>query len=77
MRRLPDQIEREIGDAEIDLDARRVTAPFAEALAEDQAVVAEAEEIVEYWMVMALGARVESARARRAFGHVNGGKGSH
>src|SRR3546814_2582199 len=42
-----DEVERDVGKAEVDLDRRRMTTPFAEALAEDQAVVAEAEEIVD------------------------------
>jgi hypothetical protein len=47
MRRLTDQIEAHVREAEIDLDARRVAAPFAEALAQDQAVVAEAQQRFE------------------------------
>ena len=35
MRRLPDQIERQVGEAEIDLQHRPVPGPFAEPLAED------------------------------------------
>src|SRR3546814_7704042 len=47
VRRLADEVERDVGKAEVDLDRRRMTTPFAEALAEEQAVVAEAEEIVD------------------------------
>ena len=45
--RLANQVEREVGEAEIDLERRRVPAPFAEPLAEDQRVVAEAQQIIE------------------------------
>ena len=44
MGRLADQVEAHIGEAEIDLDRGRMAAPFAEPLAEDQAVVAEAQQ---------------------------------
>src|SRR5690606_29724874 len=47
MRRLPDQIEGHIGEAEIHLLRRGVATMFAKALAKDQAVVAEPQQIVE------------------------------
>ncbi len=47
MRRLPDQVEREVGEAEVDLEHRPMAAPFAEPLAEDQRVVAEPQQIIE------------------------------
>ncbi len=46
MRRLPDQVERQVREAEIDLQHRRMAAPFAQALAEDQRVVAEPKQII-------------------------------
>ena len=46
MRRLPDQVEREVGQAQIDLERRRVAAPFAEPLAEDQRIVAQPQQII-------------------------------
>ena len=45
-RRLADQVEREVGETDVDLEHRPVPAPFAQALAEDQRVIAEAQEIV-------------------------------
>ena len=47
MRRLPDQVEREVGEAEVDLERRRMPAPFAEPLAEDQRIVAEPQQIID------------------------------
>ena len=44
---LADLVEREVGEAQIDLDRRRVAAPFAEPLPEDQRVVAQPQQIVE------------------------------
>ena len=52
MGRLADQIEAHIGEAEIDLDARRMAAPFAEPLPEDQAVVAEPQQRLEQHLVV-------------------------
>ena len=46
VRCLPDQVEREIGEAEVDLEHRRVSAPFTQALAEDQRIVAEPLAII-------------------------------
>ena len=46
MGRLADEVEREVGEAEVDFEHRRMAAPFAEPLAEDQRVVAEAQQIV-------------------------------
>jgi len=45
MRRLPDLIERDVREREINLKRRRMPAPFAEALAEDQRIVAKAQRI--------------------------------
>src|SRR3546814_12618716 len=72
-----DEVERDVGKAEVDLDRRRMTTPFAEALAEDQAVVAEAEEIVDERPVANLRPRIERARARRALWHVDRREGGH
>ena len=55
MRRLPDQIEAHVGEAEIDLDARRMAAPFAQALAQDQAVVAETQQGLEQDLILGNG----------------------
>ena len=38
---LPDQVERQVGKAEVDFQCRRMAAPFAEALAKDQRIVSE------------------------------------
>jgi hypothetical protein len=45
--RLADEVERQVGEAEIDLDRRRVPAPLRQALTEDEAVVAEPKRIFE------------------------------
>ena len=47
MRRLPDEIEPDIGERQIDLQHRRMAAPFGQALAEDQRVVAQPERMME------------------------------
>ncbi len=44
-RRLPDQVERQVGEADVDLEHGSVPAPFADALPQHQSVVAEAQEI--------------------------------
>src|SRR5436190_1271011 len=41
MRSLPDQVERNVGKAKVDLQRGCMAAPFAKALAEDQRVVAK------------------------------------
>ncbi len=46
VRRLPDQVERQIGKAKIDLQRRRMPAPFAQPLAEDQRVIAEPQKVI-------------------------------
>jgi hypothetical protein len=47
VRSLPDQVEGHIGEAQINLDRRRMPAPFRKPLAQDQAVVAEPQRIFE------------------------------
>ena len=61
MRRLPDQVERQVRKAEVDLQHRAMPAPFAKALTEDQRVIAEAQKIVE-----ARGIRARRRQARRS-----------
>ncbi len=46
-RRLTDQVESEIGEGQVDLERRRVPAPFAQPLAEDQRVIAEPLQVVD------------------------------
>ena len=48
--RLPHQIERDIGEREIDLQHRRMAAPLAQPLAEDEAVVAESKGLFAHQM---------------------------
>src|SRR5947209_10663953 len=50
--RLADQIEREVGETDVDLEHRPMSAPFAQALPEHQRIVSEAQEVV--------GARIDS-----------------
>jgi hypothetical protein len=45
VRRLPDLIECYVGEREIDLKRRRVAAPFAKPLAEDERVIAKAQRV--------------------------------
>ena len=54
---LPDQVERQVGEAEVDLERRGMPAPFAEPLAKDQRVVAEPLAIVDERRVMLAGCR--------------------
>ena len=61
MRRLPDQVEREIGEAEIDLERRRMAAPFAQALPEHQRIVAQPLAIIGARRLM----RVDHRRVER------------
>ena len=82
-RRLPDQVEREIGETEIDLDRRRMAAPFAEPLPEDQRIVAEPKQVIRARRDLRLlarlverSARADACRNRFVFGP-NGGKGWH
>ena len=46
-RRLAQEVEAEVGQRQVDLQRRGVTAPFAEPLAEDQGVVAETKGVGE------------------------------
>ena len=78
MGRLADQVERDVGEAEVDLDRRRVAAPFAEALAEDQGVVAEPKQIFEADVAMlVLRRRIERPLAGRAGRKVDGRERRH
>ena len=78
MRRLPDQVERQVRKAEIDLQHRPMPAPFAQALAEDQRVIAEAQQIVEaHGIRLAGGGRVEAALPGRSGRHVDRRQRSH
>ena len=47
MRSLPDQVERDVGKAKVDLQRGRVAAPFAEPLTKDQRIVAKPLAIIE------------------------------
>jgi hypothetical protein len=44
--RLADEVERDVGQRDVLLEDRPMAAPFRETMAEDEAIVAEAEEIV-------------------------------
>ena len=67
--RLTDQVETDIGEAEVDLERRRMPAPFGETLTQDQAVIAKAQKIVEERpMMLDRFARVEAAARPRLFG---------
>ncbi len=57
MRRLPDQIERQIGKAQIDLERRRMPAPFRQALPKHQRIVAKSLEIIGPRGLMRIGHR--------------------
>ena len=46
-RRLADQVEREVGEADVDLERRAVPAPFAEPLSQHQRVIAQTQQIVD------------------------------
>lgn len=50
-RRLADQVKREVGKAEIDLDGWRMTTPFGQPLAQDQAVVTQAKQVIDQRVV--------------------------
>ena len=43
--RLADQVQRKVGETDVHLEHRAVPAPFAQALPEDERVVAEAQEV--------------------------------
>src|SRR5205823_11941499 len=47
MRPLPQQIEADVGQREIDLQHRRVPGPFRQALTQDERVVAETNRMVK------------------------------
>jgi hypothetical protein len=47
MRRLADLIQRHVRQRKIDFQSRRVTAPFAQPLTEDERIVAKAKRIRE------------------------------
>src|SRR5205085_10632726 len=72
MGRLADEVEGDVGEAEVDFHRRRVAAPLGEALAEDQGIVAQAEEIFEQRRAFGRRGRVEGARAGGGGGEVDG-----
>src|SRR5438874_13709521 len=45
--RLADQVEREVGEADVDLKHRPMPAPFAKPLSEHERIVAEPQQIFE------------------------------
>ena len=47
MGRLPDEVERDVGEGDVFLEHRAVAAPFRQAMPQHQAVVAQSEEILE------------------------------
>ncbi len=78
MRPLPDEVERDVRQAEVDFQRRGVTAPFAEPLAEDERVIAEAKQVIEARGVrLAHGGRVEGAGAGGVGRCVDGRERSH
>src|SRR5690242_12612619 len=70
---LTDEVECEIGEADVDLEDRTVAAPFAKALAKDKRVVAETKQIVMMrGIAFTRRASVERARASCASRRING-----
>ena len=70
--RLTDQVERQVGETEVDLERGRVAAPFAEALAEHQSIVAEPKQVIVPRGVRLGGRRrVERAFAGRVRRHID------
>jgi hypothetical protein len=70
---MANQIEREIGEADVDLEYRPVPTPFADALPQHQSIVAEAQQIIEsHWVACGERGRIERAFARRTWGRVEG-----
>src|SRR5436190_1744796 len=49
---LPEQVEVDVGKAEVHLERRRMAAPFAEPLAENEGVVPEALTIIDDRRIM-------------------------
>src|SRR4029077_3235838 len=47
VRRLPDEVERDVGERDVLLEDGAVTAPFGQPVAQDQAVVPQPEQILE------------------------------
>jgi phenylacetate-CoA oxygenase PaaI subunit len=66
------EVEREVGEADVDFQHRAVAAPFGKPLTEHQRVVAEAQQIVVVRRIALTGRpRVERARAGRSLRHVD------
>jgi hypothetical protein len=75
---LADQVERHIREAEVDLDRWGMTAPFGQALSEDEAVVAEPDQEIEMNIAPRVERRrIELARACSAAGQVDRGQRRH
>ncbi len=67
--RLADQIEREIGEAKIDFERRRMAAPFGQSLPQHQRIVAQPQQIIlARGVVRPLPRRVECAAWARCLG---------
>ena len=47
MRRLPDQIETDVGEGEVDFQHRRMAAPVRQPLPKDQRIIAQAKSVME------------------------------
>jgi hypothetical protein len=47
MRSLPEKVEADIGERKIDLQHRRMTAPFRKTLAEDEGIVTQPDRVKE------------------------------
>ncbi len=65
--RLPDQIERKVGEPQVLLQGRRVTDPLAQALSQHEARVSEAQHVAEVRRLLrrvALARRVGSCAHR-------------
>ena len=66
---LADQVERDVGEAEVDLERGRMAAPFGQPLTQDHRVVAKSKQVLdERALVREHIGRVERAVMRRARG---------
>ena len=64
-RRLANQIEREVGKADVDLEHRSVPAPLADPLAQHEGIIAEAEQVFAAGReLFPIGGRSPGARKR-------------
>ena len=60
VRRLPDEVERDVGERDVLLEDGAVAAPFGQPVTQDQAIVAQPEQILEEGVLL----RAETRRGR-------------